>query len=379
MRLLLALAAAIGLLACHTIPLASDPTVRDHRGEVPALYRVDWWVSLVESRLWEYGPREPAAPAVDPDTQRVLVTTRDGYVRALSPLDGKVEWELKTLGTFAAGPLVQEGVAYVPGGDGTLYALQAGTGAVIWKYPAGEELAATPVLASGKVLVASSADTLYAVDAGTGKWVWQYRRDAPSGFTIRGTAAPSVQSQVAYLGFSDGWLVALNVADGSVKWERNLAGSAKQFFDVDTTPVFDESGRLFVASYQEGVYALSSQTGEVEWHTARAGVTGLMARGEVLYAVGDGQLGAIRVGDGKLLWTLSLKDRAARLPVFAGRFLAVPVGSALLFVDPSSGRAETAFDPGKGVSATPARGEGRLYVLSNLGYLYALRFKRGGG
>ncbi|MBI3182308.1 MAG: PQQ-binding-like beta-propeller repeat protein [Myxococcales bacterium] len=376
---LLALAAFAAVAGCRWIPLSNDPTTPGRDTSPPAIYAVDWWVPLVAPRLWEYAPREPAAPAIDPDTQRVVVATRDGVVRALSPLDGRVEWEFKTSGGFSAGPLVREGVVYVPGGDGALYALKAATGDQLWRYASGEELGTTPVFASGKLLVASNTDTLYAVDAASGKWSWQYRRDAPSGFTIRGAAAPKVDSGVAFVGFSDGYLVALEVADGAMKWERALGGSAKQFLDVDSTPVLDEAGRVYVASYQQGVYALSPETGEIDWHSPKVGVTGLAIRGEVLYAMGDSQLAALHSRDGRALWSLDLHGRAARLPAFARGMLVVPVGGALLFVDPSTGRAQTAFDPGKGVTATPAKAAPRLYVLSNLGYLYAMRLVGSGG
>jgi hypothetical protein len=37
-----------------------------------------------------------------------------------------------------------------------------------------------------------------------------------------------------------------------------------------------------------------------------------------------------------------------------------------------------AWNPGKGVTATPALFHGRLYVLSNLGTVFALQLRSGG-
>ena len=376
--LLAALFLALG--ACRSVPLASDPTVPGSVPGPPAIFAIDWWVRLVAPPMWEYAPRETAQPAVDFDTGRIIVLTRDGYVRSVSPENGKVEWEFKTLGPFNAGALLREGIAYVPGGDGTLYALRLGSGELVWKYPSGEELATTPVFSGGKVLVASQSDTLFAVDAASGKWVWQYRRDAPSGFTIRGAAAPRVDSGVAYIGFSDGTIVAVTVADGTAKWERSLTTSGgHQFLDADATPVLDDAGRLFVASYKDGVYSLDANTGEVQWHTARAGVTSLLPRGDVLVTAGDGQMGALLSTDGKPLWSLDLEARAARQPLLAHGLLVVPTNGALTFVDPSTGRARESWNPGKGVSATPGKAQNRLYVLSNLGLLYAMRLVGRGG
>ncbi len=366
-------AAVLVLGACRAIPLGDDPFT-GRSGREPAVYDVEWWASLVRAPLWEYAPHEMASPAVDPDTGRVYVTTRDGFVRALSPVDGKVEWQLETGGPFSAGPSVREGVLYVPGGDGVLYALKSHNGELIWKYAAGEELASTPVYAAGKVLVASHSDALFAVNAETGKWEWQYRRDPPSGFTVRGAGGPRVDGNVAYVGFSDGYLVALDIADGTMKWERAL-GQGQKFLDVDATPVIDDSGRLYVASYHDGVFALSPETGETEWHTVRTGITHLLLGGEILYAVGDDQISALSARDGRVVWSMKLRGSAAHMPVAVRNLLAVPASSALLFVDPRNGTVRTSWNPGKGVSATPAHADGRIYVLSNLGYVYALRIR----
>ena len=50
----------------------------------------------------------------------------------------------------------------------------------------------------------------------------------------------------------------------------------------------------------------------------------------------------------------------------------VPTATGLLFVDPASGHPKLAWNPGRGVTATPAQDGKRLYVLSNLGTLFAL-------
>ncbi len=389
MRALLAIAAAWLWVGCKTIALSNDPNapppVLDAVAEasepnpaVPLVYDVDWWKPLVPAPFFEFGPLETAAPAVDPDTERVVVATRDGHIRCLSPVDGKVEWEKVTPNRFWAGPKIERGVAYVPGGDGVLYALKARTGEQLWAYKTGEELVTTPVLVEGMVLVASQSDTLFAVDQTTGKWIWQYRRDPPVGFSVRGASSPKVVAGVVYQGFSDGTLVALALKDGATKWERKLTTSGgTQFLDVDTTPVIDGSGHVYAASYKDGVSSLDAKTGDLVWVSSRPGVTSLVPMGDVLYASGDGRLTAIGAHDGKVLWTADLADKkkidnAGSAPLLARGNLVVPTATGLLFVDPASGHPRLGWNPGKGVSATPALDGRRLYVLSNLGTLFAL-------
>ena len=370
---------AAGLLgACNSVPLHGNPVSSELRQPPSDFFEVGWWTPLVEPTQWEYAPREFAAPAVDPDSGRVIALTRDGFVRSVAP-GGQVKWAFKTGARFSAGAAIHEGIAYVPGGDGVLYALDVRTGELKWKYEAGESLATVPVLAGGRVLVASESDTLFAVERETGKWAWQYRRDPPSGFTIHGVSSPMVKDDTVYVGFADGYLVALDVTGGTTKWEKSLAGGATEFLDVDTTPVADEEGRLYVASYQGGLYALSAESGDVEWTSNVAGLTSLLTRGELVFGVGDGRVDAYLGETGRLLWTHSLGERAGRAPVMARGLLLVPNQRALLFMDPKTGQSRLAWNPGEGISAAPQVQGSTAYVLSNNGYLYALRLRGSGG
>lgn len=382
-------AVVLTLAGCRTISLSDDPTMplRDARVSPPKFFEVEWWRSFVKPALLEYQPQENATPAVDPDTERIIVATRDGKVRCVSPIDGAVEWTLDTHGHAFAGSTVRNGVVYVPGGNGVLYGLRTLTGEKLWEYNAGEELVTTPTLADGKVLVASQADTLYAVDATTGAWVWQYRRDPPTGFTVRGAAVPIVHDDLVLMGFADGFMVAIGLADGVARWEKQLSVSGgAQFLDVDSTPVVDEQGRLYVASFKDGIYALDAATGNIVWKSANVGLNALALRGQMLYATGDGWVTAFDTRSGRQVWRQDLSDRtpkgrtgnAGRPPMFARNHLVVPTATGLSFVDPSSGAVQAAWNPGKGVTATPRgfashRLGNRLYVLSNYGSLFALQ------
>ena len=386
--------AVLFLAGCKAIPLNDDPTVPFREAHVshPAIWEVAWNKPLVKLGLLEYQPSEPASPAVDPDTERIYVATRDGFVRCLSPVDGSVEWEYKTAGRFVAGPTIHHGIVYVAGGDGVLYAFRALTGEQVWAFKANEELVSSPTIYDNKVLVASQSETVFAVNLETGAWIWQYRRDAPSGFTVRGTSRPVVGDGLAYMGFADGYLVALNLESGVAMWEKRLSTSGgNQFLDVDTAPVLAE-GRLFVASYLDGVSALDAKTGNLLWTTAHGGLTALLPRGNTLFATGDGSLSAFDMARGRMLWTLNLSDRTSKgKGVNAGRSLAlargyvvVPTSTALAFVEPTSGKVRAMWNPGRGVTAAPAgyasmRFGSRLYVMSNLGTVFALQLVSTGG
>jgi outer membrane protein assembly factor BamB len=56
----------------------------------------------------------------------------------------------------------------------------------------------------------------------------------------------------------------------------------------------------------------------------------------------------------------------------------VPTTGSLVFVDPFNGKPRLAWNPGKGVTATPTVYHRRMYVLSNLGTVFALQLRGGG-
>ncbi|MCE9671080.1 PQQ-binding-like beta-propeller repeat protein [Myxococcus stipitatus] len=366
-------AVAVGLLGgCSMAPRYGNPELPRTALAPPVDYfSVSWWAQLVEPTTLEYAPREVASPAYDPQSKTVIALTRDGYIRGVGQ-DGKVKWSKKTATRFAAGPTVSEGVVFVPGGDGVLYALDAATGDEKWKYAANESLATVPVVAEGLVLVGSESDTLFAVKAADGVWAWQYRRDPPSGFTVRGASRPTVRDGMVYMGFSDGYVVSLNMKDGATHWEKSLSGSGNEFLDVDSSPVLDDHGQLYVTSFKNGIFALEAETGDMVWSSSVPGMTALVGRGQMLFAVGDARLDAYLAEDGRLLWSLPLGERAGFTPVFAKGMLLVPIQRSLLFVDPKTGKSRVSWNPGDGITATPFVAGSQVFVLSNNGWLYAL-------
>ena len=393
-RLHLVALASCALVACKQIPLNEDATWPRVQSRVshPAVFEVAWTQPLVKLGLLEYQPFEAAGPAVDPDTERIFVTTRDGYVRCLSPLDGAVEWEYKTFGRFVANPTVVDGVLYVPGGDGFLYAFRALSGEKLWEYKANEELVSTPTVRGDRVFVSSQSETLFAVNRETGAWLWQYRRDAPQGFSVRGTARPVMGDGLLYMGFADGYLVAIDPETGVPAWEKRVTTSGgQQFLDVDSTPVLVGS-HLIVASYKDGLASYDAKTGDLEWTSAHPGIIALLARGNVVFATGDGSLTAFDVAHGRPLWTIDLSDHtnkgrganAGKALMSARGYLVVPTATALAFVEPASGHVQELWNPGRGVTGTPAfsaspRTGNRLYVVSNLGTVFALDLVSSGG
>ena len=378
---LAALAAVLAVIAtgCGVLrPIRLDENPMERMTAAPLnLYTVDWWKELVTTKaVLEYAPREGAQPAVEPQSLRIATVTRDGYIRCFNAV-GALEWSYHTRGPFFSAGAFHQGTLYVPGGDGVLYAFEAETGKLLWKYEAGEELVSGVAFTAKNVLVTSQTNTLFAVDSATGKWAWQYRRDMPSGYSIHGAATPVVRADAVYAGFADGHLVAIGATDGTLRWDRELS-TGSQFVDVDSTPAFDKEGNLYAASYKNGLYALESATGATLWHVDVPGITGLTFADGILISSGDERISGYSTARGVQLWTKDVGHRAAYPSIVVGRYVLVPTAKSLLFLNASTGKQLQSFDPGKGITATPAVVGPHVYVLSNEGFLYAFRMNARG-
>jgi glucose dehydrogenase len=285
--------------------------------------------------------------------------------------DGRALWRLQAEGAFTAQPAIARGVVFAGSSDGYLYAVDLGTGRARWRYRAGEEVGTTPAVSGGTVFVATLQDTLVAVDAETGAWKWHHRRDAPaSGFTVRGAAGPTVADGVVYGAFSDGTVVALDAGTGAARWERKVA-PAGQFMDVDSTPVVHE-GVVFVAAFSGLIAALDATTGKDVWTSRSPGASRVALAGDVVVAVTTTQAVGLSRGDGTVLWTSPLRGQPGGAPLAVGRRVFIPEDRSLAALDARNGRRLVTFDPGTGISASPAVRDDRMYVISNGGTLVAV-------
>lgn len=214
-------------------------------------------------------------------------------------------WTLPISGGVISQIVEEKGALYFGGGDGLLYSASAETGRVNWKYDLRNPIISRPTVSGGRVFVTTSDDTVYAFDAGTGKWLWHYRRRTQAPATILGAAAPLVDGKEVLAGLSDGFLVALTLEDGQLRWERKLHQGTK-FSDVDSSPVID-NGVVYVASYDGALYALKRQGGEVLWRFDAGASKTVVVDGDRIYLSStDGNIYCLQKNSAKVLWKFEL-------------------------------------------------------------------------
>jgi outer membrane protein assembly factor BamB len=337
------------------------------------------WKFITSDRLTEVEPQEFAQGVVYADY--FYIGSQSGWFYALHASTGEVRWR-KRIGAVLTAPLAQGGMLYVGTADGTLLALDAQTGKEKWRYQSRGPIEQQPVATIDLVVFANEADQVVAVDSISGKFKWQYKGDTPEEYTLRGHAGVTIDGDLVYTGFSNGTMVALRKDSGSVAWSTSLKADADRFVDVDATPIIIKD-RVYVASSSGGVYALDKTTGLVRWRlpfwdaampSSTGNVGGIATDGKILYAsVAD--LGTYALDlEGNVLWRVGARRGGEpATPIVWNELLIYALAKDGMFIaDRKTGDTLQYFDPGDGISAQPTvTGDGRLFVLSNRGIVYA--------
>jgi outer membrane protein assembly factor BamB len=142
--------------------------------------------------------------------------------------------------------------------------------------------------------------------------------------------------------------------------------------DVDAI-VLDAGERLYAAAFSGAVLALDTRTGNTLWSVEAPRAAQLALAGGLVVAVTASKVVALSPADGGAVWTTPLVGSPGGAPVVAGKWLLVPAGAGgLRWLEAATGRVLRVFEPGSGVLGSPGVADGRVYVLSNAGDLFAL-------
>ncbi len=226
---------------------------------------------------------------------------------------GGLQWRVQTGGMVQSSPTLHEGVLYVGSGDGNLYALDPVTGEERWKFTAGRAITSTPAVAEGLVFVGSRDNTFYALDAGDG--------------TARWKLATGADLPLAW-GFETGDLYT-------------------------SSPVFSD-GLVVFGSGDGRVYAVDARSGKVRWRfqtEGRVRSSPAIAAGRIYVGSMDGRLYSLELQTGRRIWQFDTEGHALRSGDFG-------------------------FDR-RTIQSSPAVADGRVFVGSRDGFLYAVDAESG--
>lgn len=273
------------------------------------------------------------------------------------------------------GAVAQGNKLYFGGGDGHLYCVQAYTGKLIWKTHLGAEVIAPVTFKANTVYALTGNNVVHAIHSESGDKKWIYSRKDTTTISVNGGAQPVVHKNRVIAGFSDGFLVAIRVSDGTLIWERLLNLGAK-FKDIDSTPVIVDE-KIYIGGYDGEFYSLNANNGQIVWQIPKGGYSTPYIEGRNLFlSTSDGEFLSIDKATGKTNWTYKLKKGVATAPVrFKESIVFAQSDGPLVGLEARTGKKLFAYDPGRGAVApvTKDAEDKTLYLMSNEGNLHAIK------
>jgi outer membrane protein assembly factor BamB len=338
--------------------------------------------------------RLAAAPVVGGG--KIFAIDTQGVVRAFSPQNGAVLWQVRVRGEgasegtlFGGGVSYDNGRVYVTNGAGYAAALDATNGAQAWIVRPGGPLRGAPTIANDNVYVVSQDNQLYALNPADGSLRWPPASGTAEIAGVFGSGAPAAAQGTVVAGFSSGELNAYRYENGRVLWQDALARTSisttvTTMSDIDAAPVID-SGRVYAIGKGGRMVGLELVTGQRIWEINIAGIATPWVAGDWIYVVNDeAQLLAVARTTGKIRWMTQLtrwrdaKDKKGPVrwvgPLLAGDrlVLANSVGQ-IVNVSPTDGAVQSTIDSRMPISLAPIVANSTLYILHDNGQLTAWR------
>ena len=241
----------------------------------------------------------------------VFIGSDDGFMYALSAVDGAVRWKFRTTSDLGSTCVVSSDgeTVYFGAEDAFIYALSTRNGALKWKYKTGDGVTASPRLDDGTLYCGSLDGRFYALSATDGSLV--YSVDL-GGAEIWSSAA--VTDDAVYVGTMDegssASIFALRRRDGSVIWSRAIGAG------VWSSPrlVEDEKRYIVVGAQDGAVYALAADDGAILWsyetgHDAVDSSVAIDANSSVgFFGTSGGDVVAVRLATGRKVWRVHVDE-----------------------------------------------------------------------
>ncbi len=295
---------AVGLSGCSWLPSwlggppsrAAQPTaLTDIKPTLNT--RVAWRASIGAGRT------ELMQPVVTENA--VYAAAADGAVVRLAPDSGQAVWRSDVKARLSAGVGSDGFTVVVATTRGEIIALGA-DGKELWRTQVGGEMRSPPLVGRGLVIVRSTDYRVTALDAATGRRRWAYQR-ANVPLTLRSLTEMVYAGDFVIAGFPSGRLVALNTANGVVRWdvavsEPRGATEVERLADVVGAPLV-VGNEVCAASYQGRVGCFDATTGSLRWSSEISAAAGPTADERRVYVVDSkANVVAFNRAAGSLAW-----------------------------------------------------------------------------
>ena len=271
-----------------------------------------------------------------------------------------------------------------------------------WKFHTSGAVFSSPAVVKDTVYFGSTDHYLYAVDLNSGSLKWKSKTGS------RITSSPAVSDSAVYFGSFDGFFYAVDADTGKLKWkfqtegERRYAGkhlhgslpageTMPDPFDFYLSSPVVWQGKVYFGSGDGNIYALDVASGKVVWKFKTGDVvhaSPAIADATVFIGSWDSYFYALDAATGKLTWRFKTGEDPMIHNQVGIQSSAAVAGGVVYFgcrdsnfyaLDAKTGEKKWDFNnKGSWVIGSPAVQNGRVYfATSDSGLFYAFDAKSG--
>jgi outer membrane protein assembly factor BamB len=272
------------------------------------------------------------APAVLADV--IYASAPDGTIVSVNAETGRQNWRIKADRPLQAGVGASLTTVAVGTDKGDVLAFDV-NGKPLWQAKVSSEVAGPPKSAEGKILVWSIDGKIFAFGETDGSQKWVYQRLNPS-LTVRRFVGGTLTRGALFTGTAGGKLLALDVSNGTLGWEANVATpkgatELERIADVTSLPVVDGK-QVCAVAFQGRVACFELLRGTLLWSRDFSSLAGLAIDDDHLYLTDDkGEVQALDKTTGASIWKQDkLAARFPNGPARVGAYVGIVDGEGYL-------------------------------------------------
>lgn len=313
------------------------------------------------------------------DHNRLYTVDACGKVIAINENTGIEEWTLNLKAPVSAGPAVAEGKLVVGTNDGRVIAVDLKECKVAWSSKTSSEILAAPKISGTEVFVHTMDGGLSAFSLIDGRQLWRFTHNLPP-LMLRRSSTPEVSGDLVVAGFANGKLLAMQKNDGTVTWTQDISNpkgttDLQRMVDISADPVI-HGDRVYAASYQGNIAALTISNGQVIWERGVPSFSGFIVDHDLIYVAStSGDVVALDAQSGSTYWQQNeLQGRYLSKPAAMDKYVVVADDDGNIFwLDKTNGKIVARQELDKdGIEATPIVHNNIVYILGRSGELVAL-------
>lgn len=226
---------------------------------------------------------------------------------------------------------------------------------VKWQFHTNGQILSSPAVAGDTLYVGSSDHFLYALNLAAGTVKWKFKTES------RITSSPAVSFGVVYFGSFDSNFYAVDAATGKLKWKFQTSGE-----------------RRFAATHLHGAEpAAETMPDPFDFYLSSP----VVSNGTVYFGSGDDNIYALDAGSGNLKWKFKTGDVVHASPAISGGTLFVGSWDSYFYaLDAATGKEKWRFKTGEdakihnqvGIQSSAAVADGVVYFGCRDSKFYAV-------